>query len=70
MLVRSLTRWFQLVNLAEDNERVRRLRAARGGEAPAPRRGSLRDAVQRLAAQRHERRRAGASCSAAPRCGS
>ena len=27
VLVRSLTRWFQLVNLAEDNERVRRLRA-------------------------------------------
>ena len=28
VLVRALTRWFQLVNLAEDNERVRRLRAA------------------------------------------
>jgi phosphoenolpyruvate carboxylase len=26
LLVRSLSRWFQLVNLAEDNERVRRLR--------------------------------------------
>src|SRR5260370_23743644 len=39
LLVRSLSRWFQLVNLAEDNERVRRVcrRAAR--EAPAPRRG-------------------------------
>ena len=34
VLVRSLTRWFQLVNLAEDNERVRRLRA-RDAEAVA-----------------------------------
>ena len=50
VLVRSLTRWFQLVNLAEDNERVRRLRARELAEAPAPRRGSLRDAVMRLAA--------------------
>ncbi|HEY2771106.1 MAG TPA: phosphoenolpyruvate carboxylase [Solirubrobacteraceae bacterium] len=49
MLVRSLTRWFQLVNLAEDNERVRRLRA-RDAESEAPRVGSLRDAVSRIAA--------------------
>jgi phosphoenolpyruvate carboxylase len=47
-LVRSLTRWFQLINLAEDNERIRRLRARERREAPAPRRGSLRDAVTRL----------------------
>ena len=39
MLIRSLTRWFQLINLAEDNERVRRLRA-RGDENP----GSVRSA--------------------------
>lgn len=50
VLVRSLTRWFQLVNLAEDNERIRRLRARELEEAPAPRRGSLRHAVRRLAA--------------------
>jgi phosphoenolpyruvate carboxylase len=50
MLVRSLTRWFQLVNLAEDNERIRRLAARERREAPAPRRGSMRDAVARLAA--------------------
>jgi phosphoenolpyruvate carboxylase len=50
VLTRSLTRWFQLLNLAEDNERVRRLRARELAEAPAPRRGSLRDAVTRLAA--------------------
>ena len=49
VLVRSLTRWFQLVNLAEDNERVRRLRRRDARDAPAPRRGSLRDAVHRLA---------------------
>jgi phosphoenolpyruvate carboxylase len=50
VLIRSLTRWFQLVNLAEDNERVRRLHARELAESPAPRRGSLRDAVTRLAA--------------------
>jgi phosphoenolpyruvate carboxylase len=49
LLVRSLSRWFQLVNLAEDNERVRRLRRRTAREAPAPRRGSLRDAVSMLA---------------------
>ncbi len=49
VLVRSLTRWFQLVNLAEDNERVRRVRRREAREAPAPRRGSLRDAVTVLA---------------------
>ncbi|MGZ4275670.1 MAG: phosphoenolpyruvate carboxylase [Solirubrobacteraceae bacterium] len=49
LFVRSLTRWFQLINLAEDNERVRRLRAREAREAPAPRRGSLREAAQRLA---------------------
>ncbi len=48
VLVRSLTRWFQLINLAEDNDRIRRLRAREAEEAPAPRRGSLRDAVERL----------------------
>ena len=48
VLVRSLTRWFQLINLAEDNERIRRLRERERRDAPAPRRGSLRDAVRRL----------------------
>jgi len=50
VLVRSLTRWFQLINLAEDNERVRRLRRRDAREAPAPRRGSMRHAVAELAA--------------------
>ena len=52
VLMRSLSRWFQLMNLAEDNERVRRLRRraarrrarARAGAAAArarcPRPGS------------------------------
>ena len=49
VLVRSLTRWFQLVNLAEDNERVRRLRRRDAREAPAPRPGSIRQAIAELA---------------------
>ena len=49
VLLRSLTAWFQLVNLAEDNERMRRIRARHAEAAPAPRRGSLADAMQRLA---------------------
>ena len=39
VLVRSLTRWFQLVNLAEDNERVRRLRARDAADPKRPRAG-------------------------------
>jgi phosphoenolpyruvate carboxylase len=51
VLVRSLTRRFQLVNLAEDNERVQRLRAREAREAPAPRRGSMRHAIAEHAAR-------------------
>ena len=51
VLVRSLTRWFELGNLAEDNERVRRIRARELREAPAPRPGSLRDAVRVFATE-------------------
>jgi phosphoenolpyruvate carboxylase len=50
-LVLTLTRWFQLINLVEDNERVRRVRAREDREGPRPRRGSLRDAVRILAAR-------------------
>jgi phosphoenolpyruvate carboxylase len=46
VLIRSLTRWFQLLNLAEDNERVRRLRG-RGDDNP----GSARNAIRRLKSQ-------------------
>jgi phosphoenolpyruvate carboxylase len=49
VLIRSLTCWFALGNLAEDNERVRRQRAHEARDAPAPRRGSPREAVNRLA---------------------
>jgi phosphoenolpyruvate carboxylase len=49
VLVRSLTRWFQLVNLAEDNERIRRLLARARREPGVPRAGSFADAVGRLA---------------------
>jgi phosphoenolpyruvate carboxylase len=51
VLVRSLTRWFQLVNLAEDNERVRRIRRRDVREAPAPRRGSVRQVIAVLASR-------------------
>ena len=47
-LVRAFTNYFQLINLAEDSERIRRIRnreVAEGG----PRRGSLMEAVQLLA---------------------
>ena len=49
VLVRALTRWFQLVNLAEDNERVRRLRRRDVLDAPAPRQGSVREAIAEIA---------------------
>ncbi|MFT4034144.1 MAG: phosphoenolpyruvate carboxylase [Patulibacter sp.] len=48
-LARSLTRWFQLLNLAEDNDRVRRLRHRELQRAPRPRGGSLRDAIHQIA---------------------
>ncbi len=45
VLVRALTRWFQLLNLAEDNERVRRLRARDAEDPDRPRAGSVRAAI-------------------------
>ena len=45
MLIRAFTNYFQLVNLCEDNERVRRVRVRERKNAPAPRRGSIREAV-------------------------
>jgi phosphoenolpyruvate carboxylase len=47
LLIRMLTGWFALMNLAEDNGRVRRIRAL--DEGPKPRRGSLHEAVAQLA---------------------
>ena len=43
-LVRAFTHYFQLINLAEDNERVRRIRRREAAD-PGPRRGSVREAV-------------------------
>ena len=50
VLVRSLTRWFQLLTLAEDNDRIRRVRAYEAEHAPEPRQESLRGAVAGIAA--------------------
>ncbi|MEZ4562522.1 MAG: phosphoenolpyruvate carboxylase [Thermomicrobiales bacterium] len=47
-LVRSFTNYFQLINLAEDSERIRRIRA-REKRVPGPRRGSVREAIGLLA---------------------
>jgi phosphoenolpyruvate carboxylase len=48
LLIRSLTGWCELMNLAEDSERIRRLRSRELEDAPAPRRGSLGDAMHLL----------------------
>ncbi len=48
-LIRAFTNYFQLVNLAEDNERIRRIRIGEANRAPAPRRGSIHEAVGMLA---------------------
>ena len=45
MLIRAFTNYFQLVNLCEDNERVRRIQRHEREGAPAPRRGSIREAI-------------------------
>ncbi len=50
VLARSLTRWFQLLNLAEDNDRIRRVRSKELASAPAARQGSLREVVEQIAA--------------------
>ena len=47
-LVRAFTNYFQLINLAEDSERIRRIRN-REVTTGGPRRGSLMEAVQLLA---------------------
>lgn len=49
ILIRAFTNYFQLVNLAEDNERIRRIRIGEAKAHPSPRRGSLHEAVAMLA---------------------
>jgi phosphoenolpyruvate carboxylase len=51
VLVRAFTSYFRLVNLAEDNERVRRIRTREREAFPRPRRGSLREAIEIIAAR-------------------
>jgi len=48
VLVRAFTEYFQLINLCEDNERIRRIRRREATE-PGPRRGSVREAIAILA---------------------
>ncbi len=49
VLVRSMTRWFELINLAEDNDRVRRVRSEASPAADSSGEGPLLDAARRLA---------------------
>jgi phosphoenolpyruvate carboxylase len=50
VLVRALTRRFQLINLAEDNERIRRLAGRDAAHPERPRAGSLREAIAAMRA--------------------
>ena len=45
VLIRAFTNYFQLINLSEDNERIRRIRSREAEHSPAPRRGSIREAI-------------------------
>ncbi|MGB3330748.1 MAG: phosphoenolpyruvate carboxylase, partial [Thermomicrobiales bacterium] len=49
ILIRAFTNYFQLINLSEDNERIRRVRQREQREPDQPRRGSIREAVLVLA---------------------
>lgn len=48
MLIRAFTNYFQLINLAEDNERIRRVRRREHANPESPRRGSLREVISLL----------------------
>lgn len=48
MLIRAFTSYFQLINLCEDSERVRRIRRNEAASDPNPRRGSIREAIRML----------------------
>lgn len=49
MLIRAFTNYFQLNNLAEDNERIRRVRRREQQHPEQPRRGSIRETIMALA---------------------
>jgi phosphoenolpyruvate carboxylase len=49
ILIRAFTNYFQLINLAEDNERIRRLQRREHSAPDQPRRGSIREAIMGLA---------------------
>ncbi|MGH2558458.1 MAG: phosphoenolpyruvate carboxylase [Thermomicrobiales bacterium] len=51
VLIRAFTNYFQLINLSEDNERIRRIRRREADHHPDARRGSVREAVEMLARQ-------------------
>jgi len=51
ILTRAFTSYFQLINLAEDNERVRRIRRSEAAAEDHVRSGSLREAIRLLARQ-------------------
>jgi len=51
ILIRAFTNYFQLVNLAEDNERIRRLQRREHEHPDVPRRGSIREAIMMLASR-------------------
>lgn len=48
LLIRAFTSYFQLINLSEDNERIRRIRKREADTFPAARRGSIREAIELL----------------------
>jgi phosphoenolpyruvate carboxylase len=51
VLIRAFTNYFQLINLCEDNERIRRIRRHESENDPAPRRGSIAEAIGLLSGQ-------------------
>jgi len=51
LLIRAFTSYFQLINLCEDSERVRRIRRRESEMHPAPRRGSIAEAIGMLKAR-------------------
>ncbi len=48
LLIRAFTSYFQLINLCEDSERVRRIRKREAELHPSPRRGSIAEAIGML----------------------